>query len=104
MADTVVRKNKKAGGSTFTGKTIAILLVLMVIFFAELFFDTWCGVQCLRTGYEISDASAQQEKLTDLQKKLNIELMRLQSPQALRSLAQQYGLSVPEPDHIVVMP
>ena len=104
MTDTITRKNKKAGENVFSGKTIAVLLILMMVFFGEFFFDTWCGVQCLRTGYEIADAGTRQEKLTDLQKKLKIELMRLQSPQRLRRLAQQYGLSIPEPDHIVVIP
>lgn len=101
----VTKKNKKRGQTLWTPKFAAICMILMLIFMAEVFFDTWCGVQCRRTGYEIEQARAQQTELRRLQKKLQIERGRLTSPQTLGRYARnQLDLTTPSPEQIVILP
>ena len=78
--------------------------MLLIVFVVGFFFRTWCGVQCIRTGYEITESLHEQQKLLDMQKNLNIELSRLKSPQVLGKIArEQLGLSVPSPDQIIII-
>ncbi|MDZ7830884.1 MAG: hypothetical protein U5L07_03950 [Desulfobacterales bacterium] len=100
------RKNgKSAASGGLTSRVIGICLLLLFIFIFEFFFRTWCGVQCIRTGYEITDAMEHQEALLDMKKNLKIELARLTSPQNLGRIAEaRFGLETPSPEQVVVMP
>ena len=101
----VSKKNKKRGETLWTPRFAAICMILMLIFMAEVFFDTWCGVQCRRTGYEIEQARAQQNDLRTLQKKMQIERVRLTSPQALGQYAKnQLDLTTPSPEQVIILP
>jgi hypothetical protein len=78
--------------------------VLTVFFVIGFFFKTWCGVQCIRTGYEITNALHEQQKLLDMQKNLTIEWGRLKSPQVLgKTASEQFGLIVPFPEQIFMV-
>ena len=97
--------NKKRTGQFFTPRRVAAGLVIVVIMAAEVFFDTWCAVQCRRTGYEIVRAETRQEKLLETRKKLMIEQGRLKSPQVLGVRARdEHGLITPKPEQIVIVP
>jgi len=102
----ISRKNGRAdAGVGLTSRVVGICLLLLFIFIFEFFFRTWCGVQCIRTGYEITDAMERQETLLDMQKNLEIELARLTSPQTLGRIAEaRFGLVTPNPEQVVVMP
>lgn len=101
----VTKKNKKRGETVWTGKAFAAVMVLMLVFMAEVFLDTWCGVQCRRTGYEIEQARAQKTDLKALQKKLQIERVRLKSPQALgRYARKKLDLTTPSPEQVIILP
>lgn len=79
--------------------------MLMVIFFAELFFYTWCRVQHVRIGYETSVARAENQHLLSLQRQLQIELSRLRSPERIATTAtEQLGLTMPGPEQMVTIP
>lgn len=97
--------NKKQTSSILTPRRIAAVLVLVAALAAEMFFDTWCAVQCRRTGYEIVRAESRQDNLFETRKKLMIERRRLQSHQVLGARAkQEHGLRTPEPEQIVIIP
>lgn len=97
--------NKKRTSALFTPRRVAAGLVIVVIMAAEVFFDTWCAVQCRRTGYEIVRAESRQEELLETQKKLMIEQGRLKSPQVLGVRARdEHGLITPKSEQIVIVP
>ncbi|MFO7929945.1 MAG: hypothetical protein ACQETG_07605 [Thermodesulfobacteriota bacterium] len=97
--------NKKHTNSIITPRRIAAALVLVAVMAAEMFFDTWCAVQCRRTGYEIVRAQSRQESLLETRKKLMIEGRRLKSHQVLGARAkQEHGLRTPKPEQIVIIP
>jgi hypothetical protein len=94
--------NKKIKPKWVGSREIRLAGILTLLFIIGFFFKTWCGVQCIRTGYEITGALQEQQKLLDMQKNLTIELGRLKSPQVLGKIAkEQFGLTVPVPEQII---
>ncbi len=101
----VTQKNKKRGEELLTPRLVVVGMILLTGLLAEVFFATWCGVQCRRIGYELVQAREEQEKLGEMRKKLQIERVRMQSPRLLGSYAREkLGLTTPKPDQIVIMP
>ncbi len=102
----MVRKsNQKIRPVLFTPRHIGYSVVLMLLFLVEFFTRTWCGVQCIRTGYDISQATLKQQELIDLGKNLEIELGRLKSPQVLGGMAREkLNLTIPKPGQVIVVP
>jgi cell division protein FtsL len=97
--------NKKIKPEIVTPGVVGIGSLLMIMFIIGFFFRTWCGVQCIRTSYEITAALAEQQKLLDMQKNLNIEWFHLKSPEVLGKIAkEQFGLTVPSPNQIIIIP
>ncbi|MBS3808762.1 MAG: hypothetical protein KGY38_01230 [Desulfobacterales bacterium] len=96
--------NKKSTQPVLTPRRISAGIILVLALVAEVFFDTWCGVQCRRTGYEIVEAQSRQEELLETRKKLRIERGRLKSPQILGARARdELGLITPKPEQIVII-
>lgn len=93
-------KNKKPG-LNLTG----LWTVVLVLFVSELFIYTWCRIQCVKTGYEISKETDKNLKLIALQKNLKIEIARLKSPRRIAKIAtQQLGLVMPKPGQVIIIP
>lgn len=94
-----VRKGTRARQQT------GIWLILMLFFIVELFFYTWCRVQCIRTGYEISREDRRHQNLITLQNNLRIELARLRSPERIAKIAEQkLGLVMPTSEQMIIIP
>jgi len=97
--------NRKSKPNIFTPRVIAVGFVFLSVFIIEFFFKTWCGVQCIRTGYEITDALNKQQNLMNMQKNLKIELVHLLSPQVLMEIAKEkFELTIPEPGQVIIIP
>ena len=77
----------------------------MAFFMAELLFYTWSRVQCVQVRYEISELTAEQQRLVMLQDNLKIELARLKAPQRIANIAKQrLGLVAPTSKQLIVIP
>lgn len=97
--------NKKTKPNVFTPRVIALGFTFLSVFMVEFFLKTWCGVQCIRTGYEITNALNKEQSLANRQKNLKIELLHLRSPQVLMEIAKErFELSIPKPDQVIVIP
>ncbi|MBT8341648.1 MAG: hypothetical protein HKP58_14930 [Desulfatitalea sp.] len=82
-----------------------IWAALLCLFVGELLFYTWCRVQCVRTGYDISAETRRHKSYSALQSNLKIELARLKAPENISRIAQsQLALGMPEPNQIIVVP
>lgn len=79
-------------------------IALMVFLMAELLVYTWCRVQYVRTGYEVTEATNEHERLMELHMKLQVEGARLRSPERVMRIARQRGLVMPDPKQVVVIP
>lgn len=86
-------------------KLTGVWFVLLSIFIIELFSYTWCRVQCVRIGYEITDEINNNQKIITLQNKLKIELARLKSPKRLAEIAShKLNLTRPTPKQVIIIP
>jgi cell division protein FtsL len=95
---------KKRKASKGRHPMMAIWIVLAVFFLAELLVYTWCRVQYVQTGYEIAEASQENQHLTELQRKLRVEEARLRSPERIMRIARERGLVMPDSKQVVVIP
>jgi len=97
MTRNAKKKNRKP-------HAIGIWMFLMSIFIAELFFYTWCRVQNVRVGYEISKKRDKLQNLLTLQNNLEVEYARLRSPERLSEIAKhRFNLTIPTPEQIIAV-
>jgi cell division protein FtsL len=86
-------------------RTTGMWMVMMSIFIIELLFYTWCRVQNVQHGYDISEETKNQKQLITYQNNLKIELARLKSPDRIARIAkQQLGLIMPTTDKTILIP
>jgi cell division protein FtsL len=99
MKKKIPNRKKKRSNTLWLG------LIFIMVFIGELFFYTWCRVQCTRMGYEISRLESQHEKLVFIKGNLQIESARLKSPERIaRTAMEKLGLMMPTPKQMVIMP
>ena len=80
-------------------------VLILSLFIGELFFYTWCRVQCVQVGIAISSQRQKQQELVTMQNSLKIELARLKSPELIIRLAnQELGLVMPNPQQTIILP
>jgi cell division protein FtsL len=98
----MTRKPRKKNGDV---KKTGIWIIFMVVFIAELFLYTWCRVNYIDVGYEISKETKKQHELIALQNNLKIELASLKSPERIAKIAKdQLGLKTPTKSQTIVIP
>jgi len=78
--------------------------VLLAVLVGELFFYTWCRVQCTQTGYAISREKHRRQQQLTLQRELKTEMARLTSPSLIESRARRLGMVSPHPNQMVTLP
>ena len=86
-------------------KTTMIWIIFMAMFIAELLIYTWCRVQYVGIGYEISKADHHLQEHIKLQNNLKVELASLKSPDRIAKIAKnQLGLTTPTPAQVIIIP
>ena len=99
------KPNKRKKRKARNPRILAAWLAFMGLFIAELLVYTWSRVQCIQVRYEISEITANQERLVRLQDNLKIELARLKAPRRISKIAkQQLGLVAPTSKQHIVIP
>jgi cell division protein FtsL len=82
-----------------------LLIFFMTIFLTELLFFTWCRVQTIGAGYEISKETKRHQDLITLKNNLKVELARLKSPERIAKIAKnQIGLITPTREQMIIIP
>jgi len=85
-------------------KATGTWIFLMICLIGEFFFYTWCRVEFVRTGYEISKMAQNHQSLLARQNNLTIELARLNSPHRVIQIAkEQLDLTMPRPEQLIVI-
>jgi cell division protein FtsL len=97
--------NRKNRNNSRKLKELGFWIILLFFFISELFLYTWCRVQCVAIGYEISKIAYHQKETTALRNNLKIELASLKSPARIAEIAKsQLGLTMPTPEQLVLIP
>ena len=100
----MAKKRKAQSATKMTRSTMMLWLLIMVVFFAEAGFHTWCRVRCTQEGILIDQAQRRQQALLQLQTKLKVELARLKSPARITAIARtRLGLRMPTPGQVIVL-
>jgi len=82
-----------------------LLIIFMTIFLTEFLFFTWCRVQTIGAGYEISKETKHHQNLITLKNNLKVELARLKSPERIAKIAEnQLGLITPTREQVIIIP
>lgn len=82
-----------------------VWVMVLALFIGELFFYTWCRVQCVQVGMVIAVERRKQGELKTLQNSLKIELARLKAPERISYIARKkLGLDMPEPSKTIMVP
>jgi len=82
-----------------------LLIIFMTIFLTEFLFFTWCRVQTIGAGYEISRQVKRHQDLITLKSNLKVELARLKSPERIAKIAKnQLGLITPTREQMIIIP
>ena len=98
----MARKARKKNGDV---KITGIWIIFMAVFISELFLYTWCRVNYIDVGYEISKETKKQHELIAWQNNLKIELASLKSPERIAKIAKdQLGLKAPTKSQTIVIP
>ncbi len=80
-------------------------VLLLALFMGELFFYTWCRVQCVQVGIAVLAERRKAEELNTLRNSLKIELARLKAPERISYIARKkLGLDMPEPSKTIMVP
>ena len=87
-------------------KLITLWLALLSIFIIGLLIYTHCRTECVRIGYEISEAKANNNMLDARRNALRIELEMLKSPEEIEKqvIKHKLGLRMPTPKQIIEIP
>jgi cell division protein FtsL len=86
-------------------KEMLLLIMFMTVFLAELLFFTWCRVQTIGAGYEISREAKRHQDLITLRNNLKVELALLKSPERIAKIAKnQLGLITPTRKQMMIIP
>ena len=98
----MARKTRKKNGNV---KITGIWIIFMAVFIVELFLYTWCRVNYIDVGYDISKETRKQHELIALQNNLKIELASLKSPERIAKIARdKLGLKVPTKSQTITIP
>ena len=97
---------KKPNKKKRPGKKITwIWAMILALFIGELFFYTWCRVQCVQVGMAISAERRKEAELKTMRNSLKIELARLKAPERISYIARKkLGLDMPEPSKTIMVP
>ncbi len=80
-------------------------ILLLLAFVCELLIYTWCRVQYVNVGYELSRVAEKHAALVTLQNGLKVELARLKSPARIEKIARdKLGLVRPSANQVITLP
>lgn len=89
---------------TRTIRIMGIWIFFLSLFIAQLLFYTWCRVQCVQVGYEITQETEKYRRLLRIQNNLTIEISRLKSPERIARIARnRFGLKTPGVDQMIMI-
>jgi hypothetical protein len=97
--------NRNRKDALFKFRLAAACLIIMATIMAELLAYTWSRVQCVKLGYEITQASRIHDEQMALRKAMEIEYAHLTSPSRIILQAQEMlALVRPSPERVVTIP
>lgn len=96
---------KKSRRDRYSAKITAAWVAVLMTCIIEIFFYTWCSLQCTRLKCEIGEQEKTAVSLGVEKKNLRIEMARLKSPARITGIArEQLGMVIPEMGQVIIIP
>ncbi len=90
--------------STEKNNLTIIWSVFLTLFIIEAFLLVLCRTEIRKIGYDISEQISKNKILKENERKLNVELASLKSPERIASIAKNLGLIMPKQEQMIRMP
>ncbi len=88
-----------------TGRQILLIVFMMLLFMGSSIGYVWSNFERTQIGYDLSQLKKKEMQLTEINRKLRLELAIVKSPRRIEKVAKErLGLRQPSPDQIVVLP
>ncbi|UCD85014.1 MAG: cell division protein FtsL [Deltaproteobacteria bacterium] len=86
------------------GKTLLSPLLVIALLLASSLFHVWSQLQILKLGYQLSQATAVHEGLSQENAQARLEVATLKAPERIEGIARgTLGLNIPQPEQIIVI-
>ena len=83
---------------------VLVALTVALVFVGCSLFYVWAHHQVISLGYEISQASQEEQDLLKESKKLRLELAALKSPKRIENMAlKDLGFINPQKEHLIIV-
>ena len=81
-----------------------LFTLLMLFFIGGSLFYVWSRIQVIQLGYEISNALKEERALTEVNKKLRLEIATLKSYGRIEKFAvEELKMAKPKPEQVIVI-
>ena len=87
-----------------TYRQIFLVCLMLFIFMGSGIGYVWSNFEGTQIGYDLSRLQEEARELTELNRKLRLELATMKSPQFLEKQIRALGLKEASPDQIIILP
>ena len=101
-----IRNSRRKGPRLqVTRKQVFVTIIMLFFFMGSGIGYVWSNFEKTQIGYDLSLLKKQEMKLSEINRKLRLELATLKSPRHLEPLAtMNLGLRQPTPEQIIMLP
>ena len=97
-------EDSKAGPKRIKLRRLFLFALLMLLFIGSSLFYVWSRIQVIRLGYEISSALKEEKALTEVNKRLRLEIATLKSYARIEKFAvEELRMAKPKPEQVIVI-
>ncbi len=97
-------EDSKAGPKRMKFRRLFLLALVMLLFIGGSLFYVWSRIQVIRLGYEISSALKEEKALTEVNKRLRLEIATLKSYARIEKFAvEELRMAKPKPEQVIVI-
>jgi cell division protein FtsL len=97
-------ESRKAGPKRIKLNRLFLFAFLMLFLIGGSLFYVWSRIQVIRLGYEISSALKEEKTLTEVNKRLRLEIATLKSYARIEKFAvEELRMAKPKPEQVVVI-
>ena len=97
-------EDSKAGPKRIKFRRLLLVGLLMLLLIGGSLFYVWSRIQVIRLGYEISSALKEEKALTEVNKRLRLEIATLKSYARIEKIAvEELRMAKPKPEQVIVI-
>jgi len=97
-------EDSKTGPKRIKLRRLFLFALLMLLFIGGSLFYVWSRIQVIRLGYEISSALKEEKALTEVNKRLRLEIATLKSYARIEKFAvEELKMAKPKAEQVIVI-